>query len=441
MSLFFISIEKGKAQTQLLYYVDVAEPSKACPTTTQTYVAKSFFQGGIPVSGTITWYVYASNQTGITKTIVDNGNTSTATINVGNSVQNIRVEAKFEGAGIPTKSSVWTSVETFTPPQPRLLNGERPFWCQSEVGTAKQVTLALGNINTANFCYYHYEYTWRVPTGWKVYGNPSEETFATNTYFNHAETVYVKPPANVTLSADDVMAEYFISAETNWLNPQWNKKSTSYVWIGEPAPVYLINASEGDSGNSDSVLNYCLGQVITFNAYTGSGINTMTNFEWSFPEATFLQITNSAEGENSSSSTLYAMPTVAGTYTIKVRAYNQCSANPPEVPAWKTRTIVINNCTSNGGGPYTGVTPFSYPNAANQSFKAAWRNAQGQIRQENFATPYTLELVNKYGQVKRQATTTLSEFEIETATLPEGLYHLRITTPQGVKNRQVIIKH
>lgn len=271
----------------------------------------------------------------------------------GLSSNNIRIEVKFR------KSSLfsWT-VQNFyfrsnaIQPEKAVVSGtnELLFCSPNEI-----LTVEFNNIpsdsNNPNYCYWHHQWIWELPIGWRVTEPSGDLSTATNV-FQGGTQVKIQAPA--IFGRNRLLT---VRSEDDWPYPV---SRTTPILIGLPSQLSSIGY------NLDAVFP----QTICYNSLTSYGNfyaevnlsspNVGSQFEW---ESNAGSVVNQFSGNPPNTTITFNNPGI--NRYVRVRAINSCGTS-----GWYTKYFdLVHEPFGCSGGGISGLSLVVSPNPATDNLK------------------------------------------------------------------------
>ena len=303
-------------------------------------------------------------------------------------------------------------------------------------GEIQTVTLPDFPTNTSNAanCFWHHDWVWELPAGWKVTSATGSFTGATNTFQDDGNTVKIQAPAGI------LFGNYTLNvrSEDAWPFPI-NTQSTIYT--GSPSPPtdisydFLIDFPATICyDNSDNS-----GSFILQSPFFGP---SPSSYEWDTDAGTFLG------GNPSGTSATVTFNNPGSSRYIRVRSVGSCGTS-----AWYTQNFSLeyNAFGCSGGGGLGGGFGFRsdpgpkikvFPNPTIDQFEIDFSESDklllgvDAIPQE---TRKSVMLIDNLQRVVYQQEVTGEHLLVPVSGLPHGVYFLRVTDKYGTRTKKVFI--
>jgi hypothetical protein len=409
-------------------------------------------------------------------TVVSGGNTKSITLKPDNcSAGNIRVRGKNTLCNI-TYYTNWSTIKSVTRAlaTPGLISGPSFVICADGGSKVFSIPAVPGATS----------YTWTFPSGWVVSGPSNGSTITLIPNGSTGGTITVKAnacslqsPASSKVVSLNLTNPNTPPSITNSSSLICNGSNQAFVLNNVPAgatvtwaatPSFLFDTNSGSSVNASldaasnssccqGTLTYTISTAcgpapaiqknvqvgaphVTFNIQAYPGPDPSCYFEGSINSFQAIQATGSPGTYNgfqwgwrnltNSTSAIEPgdvyytfFPWDAGSYEIWVRATNQCGISALE----SVKNVTVGLCFS---------ALSVYPNPAENYVDI-------EVKEDEFKSfqsrPYEVILVDDNG-VEKIRTSTKKTKRIDTSSLPNGKYILRIFYNQEVLERQIIIK-
>ena len=418
VSVFLVLLILGISSTAYAVFninITGGPTSTACPGQTYTFTASA------NVSGCIRWAVYengawnpASYPSGCSSPY---SSSSTFTYTFSTTPQGVTVRAIIQLPGGVQAASTTRTLSVRVPrPASNLENGI--VLCSS--GGPKTVTIS-GVPNTEYGCYYHYRYTYEVPTGWTV--TPTSGTDfdnRPNVANAQSKTVTITPPSGVVNGGN-----YTMRVTTQYPSTTQQSVSVCPIIVGPYKSSQIIVQSLSGP-------DVCLG----YDYYYSVNVPQATAYSWT------------VEGGNIISG--------QGTNRIQVRiwttdygdGYVQCNVNNGCGWGYGTSyTIYPYNCNSNSftvyPNPASDFVNIEYQEdsqPAGNAIQAKTANGETFAKADELAQPYEITIYAEDGNLLYERTLKELKSSIDVSKYRKGTYYLHISYKGKTEKSHLILE-
>lgn len=191
-------------------------------------------------------------------------------------------------------------------------------------------------------------------------------------------------------------------------------------WVGGPAAQGI------DISNVDDPMGLCPYTQYIVEAYGFAGGGPITEYEWLIPSG-WTSVQGGSQNPFTHNDALVQLTTTAsGPGFIRVMAKNEVCGYGPPFFLW-----VDTQCS-------WGLMSV-YPNpSASDLFIEYTANETSSLRQAT--SEFTVQLLNLNGRLQKSGESESGKAVLDIKDIPDGLYVLRITTPQGTEHHHISIK-
>ncbi len=344
---------------------------------------------------------------------------SSVTFNWGNTLGPVKIRIRFKGVNDPlcqftSADEKWVDV-TVRVISPGPISGL--LFCSSNETRTVSIPGILP-FNSAQSCYYHYQFDWIIPSGWSVV--PA----TTDTYIiipggirTFATSVLVTSPSTPLAPKNDGNYNVIVRTEPVW---PWPMESTGKIWVGKPPADNSTLIWTGTRGVNP--VSVSMGST---NRYYADVIPYTNSYTWSIPSSF------SAIGPTTTSSPSISITTgsQAGTFRIYCQANNTCG-----YIYLNSLRVTVASSGGGGGGGGGGIQRAAYPNPASSSITIDLKEIDTEDVSE-------VSLINQSLVKVFYLQTKEKEISVPTENLPDGIYYLSISLKGETTKKQLIIKH
>lgn len=345
---------------------------------------------------------------------------------------NIHMQVKFR----PWHQLYWVTedfyfISNVLEPGPAVVDGyDKLFFCQG--GDIQIVNLPSApprnHIDTDEYCSWgtsnEGHWIWELPTGWKVTSVNGNLNTATNTYEGYDEVKIQAPstlPGTATLNVR--------SEDDNW---NWPINTETVIILGAPPAPTNILYENGQPFPEETCISGLFGREIDLEAMDIATIGNIDYLEWS-----------SDAGPVGSSTTPDAYNTLNLMYPgtnryVRVRVVNDCGS----ASAWKYVyfDLIGDPGCSEGGMEFFSLAVYPSPTAGDDmTVELKEKDASSKSIKRQQVEEFEYILYNTDLEPVIHKKTKSRKEKLHTRNLPNGKYYLRIITPYGAENRQVIV--
>lgn len=341
---------------------------------------------------------------------------------------NIRIRARFK-QNIPF--STWKEENFYLrsnviEPGEAVVDGYNSlFFCSP--GDVQIVTLGEfpDASNNPEYCYWHYRWVWELPSGWKITSAGGNLGTATNIYQGHGNTVKIQAPSTGLSSAT-------LNVRSEDVFPYPVNTQTEVIVGAPPAPTNILYEN-GQQFPTETCVGGLFGRMIDVTAVSVASIKNLDYVEWE-SDAGALGASTTPDAYN----TLNLMFPGTNRY-VRVRTVNDCGLTSPWV--YKYFNLVGDPSCAEGGMSGFSIQVYPSPTSGEDltvELKEQNETAKSKTRQmvkvEYYLYDEDLNLVAHEKALSKKE-------KLSTKELPNGKYFLKIVTPYGTENRQVLINN
>tara|TARA_B100000965_G_scaffold379951_1_gene376090 strand:- start:303 stop:1667 length:1365 start_codon:yes stop_codon:yes gene_type:complete len=307
------------------------------------------------------------------------------------------------------------------PPGKAVVQGTNDLYFCS-VNQIQTVTLPdyPSDSNNSDFCFWHHQWIWELPAGWKVTSTNGNLSSATNIY-QGGKTVKIQAPSAFPTSASlNVRSQsvwpYPINTTTEInMNPAPLAASITYEDLGY-MPIEICYEQTNDPG--------------TFHVTLPVGTNAQSYY-WETNAGTISNSTTTVP-----SVTINFNAGSAINRYLRVKTTNFCGTSN-----WKTFFFDMSHqpygCSGSGGPMMMSVG--TYPNPTSDEINIELTSKERPLRNAT-SERYQAYLINSELEVVRTLELNEKSTKMNVRDLPKGTYYLRVVSSGGSTTSQIVIK-